>query len=58
MQSEFGLDPAMVDVLGVKKEQLVSLIGEQQLAPARKIDQSQAIKDLARRYVQSNRFAS
>jgi SNF2 family DNA or RNA helicase len=51
--SEFGLDPAMVEALDLKRAQLDGLIGETQLGPQKRFDSQAYIRELAQRYIRS-----
>lgn len=57
MRSEFGLDPVMCDVLDIKKDQLVSLIGEKQIGPDKKIDRDAILRKIAEQYLKGRRSA-
>lgn len=45
--SEFGLDPYMAQVLGIKRDQAESILGDKQLGPIRRVDSETAIRSIA-----------
>lgn len=49
--SDFGIDPIMSQVLGLKRDQSEGLLGSRSIGPVKKIDQAQAIRDLAMKYL-------
>lgn len=55
--SEYGSDPVVSQVLGLKKDQLNGLIGERAVGPVRAFDSAAAIKALAEKYLKQKRRA-
>ena len=53
--SDFGTDPIVSQVLGLKRDQSDGLIGARNLGPVRKIDPTQAIRELAAKYLSGRR---
>lgn len=49
--SEFGSDPVVAQVLGLKKDQLNGLLGDRPNGPVKAVDSSAALKELARNYL-------
>jgi SNF2 family DNA or RNA helicase len=54
MVSEYGSDPIIAQTLGIKKNQLNGLLGERVKGPQRAVDTGQAIRSLARQYLDRN----
>lgn len=55
--SEYGSDPVVSQVLGLKKDQLNGLIGDRPSGPVKAFDSSAAIKSLAEKYLRQKRRA-
>ncbi len=55
LTSEYGSDPIVSQVLGLKKDQLNGLLGERPNGPVRAFDSATAIRELATKYLQRRR---
>lgn len=53
--SDFGTDPIVSQVLGLKRDQSDGLMGSRNLGPVRKIDPTEALRQLAVKYLSGRR---